>query len=93
VGRISVNKNDFALAKYGVTATSDSELDWEKGCTSKVNDGIIAGENDFEGKRWHSALTIHPHWVALHLPKERELGRVIIHFADPKGHPLTLMER
>jgi ADP-ribosylglycohydrolase len=88
VGRISVNKDDFALAKYGVTATSDSELDWEKGCTSKVNDGIIAGENDFEGKRWHSALTTHPHWVALHLPKERELGRVIIHFADPKGHPV-----
>jgi ADP-ribosylglycohydrolase len=88
VGRISVNKDDFALAKYGVTATSDSELDWEKGCTSKVNDGIIASENDFEGKRWHSALTPHPHWVALHLPKERELGRVIIHFADPKGHPV-----
>lgn len=86
--RPTVHKEDFALAKFGVTASSDSELEWEKGCTGKVNDGIIAGEDDFEGKRWHSALTPHPHWVALHLPAPRLLGRVIIHFADPRGHPV-----
>ncbi|MEM0011326.1 MAG: ADP-ribosylglycohydrolase family protein [Candidatus Bathyarchaeia archaeon] len=88
VGKLTVNEDDFALSKYGVVASSDSELEWEKGCTMKVNDGIIAGENDFEGKRWHSALTPHPHWVALHLPENRFLGRVIVHFADPQGHPV-----
>ncbi|MCS7253565.1 MAG: ADP-ribosylglycohydrolase family protein [Armatimonadota bacterium] len=88
IGRLTTHRGNFALAKYGVKATSDSELDWERGCTQKVNDGIIATEDDFEGKRWHSALTPHPHWVALHLPEVRTLGRVIIHFADPRGHPV-----
>jgi len=88
IGRLTTHRENFALAKYGVKATSDSELDREPGCTQKVNDGIIAAEDDFEGKRWHSALTPHPHWVALHLPEVRTLGRVIIHFADPRGHPV-----
>lgn len=87
-GKLTTHKDNFALAKYGVKATSDSELDREPGCTQKVNDGVIATEDDFEGKRWHSALTPHPHWVALHLPEERTLKRVIIHFADPQGHPV-----
>lgn len=88
IGKLTVYDEDFALSKYGVIASSDSELEWEKGCTKRVNDGIIAGEVDFEGKRWHSALTPHPHWVALHLPQPHLLGRVIIHFADPQGHPV-----
>lgn len=87
-GKLTVHSDDFALAKYGVRAESDSELSWEPGCTAKVNDGIIAGEDDFEGKRWHSALTPHPHWVSLILPEEKILGRVIIHFADPQGYPV-----
>jgi ADP-ribosylglycohydrolase len=88
LGELTTHKENFALSKYGVVATSDSELDWEKGCTAKVNDGVIADEKDFEGKRWHSALTPHPHWVQLSLPEVRTLGRVIIHFADPRGHPV-----
>jgi len=87
-GAISVLKGDLALARLGATATSDSELEREPGCTAKVVDGEIAPPDGFEGARWHSALTPHPHWVAITLPEAREVGRVIVHFADPGGHPV-----
>jgi hypothetical protein len=56
-----------------------------------VIDGVIATENDFEGKRWHAALTPHPHWIAVHLPEPRSIGRVVLHFADPQGHPVDFV--
>ena len=37
----SMFKENLALASLGATATSDSELDREKGCTPKVIDGIV----------------------------------------------------
>jgi len=88
---ITVSRNDLALASKGTTATSDSEYDREPGCTAKVIDGVLASEWDFEGKRWHAALTPHPHWIAVHLPEARAIGRVIIHFADPQGHPVDFL--
>jgi hypothetical protein len=54
----------------------------------KAIDGILAAPDDFEGKRWHSDLTPHPHWVAVELPKPATIGRVIVNFADPMGHPV-----
>ena len=89
--RITVGKADLALAGLGVTATSDSELEREPGCTAKVIDGEIATPEGFEAQRWHSALTPHPHWVAVHLPQPQAIGRVIVHFADPAGHPVDFV--
>jgi hypothetical protein len=88
---LSVGKDDWALASRGATATSDSEYERESGCTQRVIDGVIATENDFEGKRWHAALTPHPHWIAVHLPEPRSIGRVVLHFADPQGHPVDFV--
>lgn len=85
---VTVSKDDLALASLGAKATSDSELDREKGCTPMAIDGVIPGESDFDAKRWHSALTPHPHWVAVEIPEARAIRRVIIHFADPAGHPV-----
>jgi len=87
-GRVTVEKSDLALARLGAKATSDSELEREPGCTAKAIDGVIAAQDDFEGQRWHSALTPHPHWVAVELSEAHTLSRVIIHFADPAGHPV-----
>jgi hypothetical protein len=39
--------------------------------------------------RWHSALTPHPHWIEVKLPKPEEIGRVVIRFADPAGFPVS----
>ncbi len=88
VRRLTVDKRDLALASLGAKATSDSELPREAGCTVKAIDGVLAAPDDFEGKRWHSALTPHPHWIAVELPKPSTLGRVILNFADPLGHPV-----
>jgi ADP-ribosylglycohydrolase len=88
VRRAGISKKDLALASLGAKATSDSELDREAGCTAKAIDGVLATPDDFEGKRWHSALTPHPHWIAVELPKAARIGRVIVHFADPAGHPV-----
>jgi len=87
-GRVTVDRTDLALARLGAKATSDSELEREQGCTARAIDGIIPAEDDFEGKRWHSALTPHPHWVAVELPQAHAISHVIIHFADPTGHPV-----
>jgi len=87
-GVLSVSKDDVALADLGAIATSDSELDREPGCAAKVIDGEIAPPDGFEGQRWHSALTPHPHWVEIALPGPRKVGRAIVHFADPGGHPV-----
>ena len=81
--------NDLALAAHGATATSDSEYDREPGGTSKAIDGIIATPADFSN-RWHSSLDQpHPHWVEVHLARPARIGRVVIHFADPAGYPVS----
>jgi len=85
---VNVRRDDVALASKGATATSDSELDREKGCTSMAIDGIIPAADDFEAKRWHAALTPHPHRLAIDLGQARTISRVIVHFADPAGHPV-----
>lgn len=88
IGRVSVSRDDLALAERGARAMSDSELAYESGCTAKAIDGRIALPDGFEGARWHSALTPHPHWLAIELPAPARVGRVVVHFADPNGHPV-----
>lgn len=83
-----VHARDVALASRGARATSDSELDREKGCTAKAIDGEIGGQADCAGRRWHAALTPHPHWIAVELDRPRAIEKVILHFADPQGHPV-----
>ncbi len=86
----AVGADDLALASKGATATSDSELAGEPGCTGKVIDGVIATPADFTNNRWHSSLTIpHPHWVQVKLPRAQRIGRIVINFADPLGHPVS----
>jgi hypothetical protein len=89
--KVTVSKDDLALASKGATATSDSEYEREAGGTQKVIDGVLATEWDFEGKRWHAALMPHPHWIAVHLPEAKAVGRAVIHFADPQGHPVDFL--
>jgi hypothetical protein len=86
--RLIVSREDLALTSRGATATADSELERESGCTAKAIDGVITTADDFEGKRWHSALTPHPHWLAVRMAEPHSLSRVIIHFADPGGFPV-----
>jgi ADP-ribosylglycohydrolase len=88
---VTVSKDDLALASKGATVTSDSEYERDAGGTQKAIDGVLATEWDFEGKRWHAALTPHPHWIAAHLPEAKSIGRAIIHFADPQGHPVDFL--
>ncbi|HEY3285345.1 MAG TPA: ADP-ribosylglycohydrolase family protein, partial [Armatimonadota bacterium] len=83
-----VRKGDLALARLGATATCDSELNSEPGCVAKAIDGEVVEGGAFEGRRWHSALTPHPHWLAVALPKASTVSRAIVHFADPAGHPV-----
>jgi len=90
-GEVTVSRDDLALASKGAIVTSDSEYDREAGCTAKAIDGILASEWDFEGKRWHAALTPHPHWIAVQLPELKRIGRVGVHFADPQGHPVDFL--
>jgi uncharacterized protein len=81
--------DDLALDENGATATSDSEYAREPGCTAKVIDGVIATPEEFSD-RWHSSLDKpHPHWVEVHLARPSEISRVIIHFSDPKGYPVS----
>ncbi len=83
-----VGANDLALASRGATARSDSEYEREPGGTARVIDGVIGLEDDF-ANRWHSSLaTPHPHWIEVHLPRPAALSKVIVHFADPQGHPV-----
>ena len=84
-----VDADDLALAGKGAIAISDSELASEPGCTAKVIDGIIATPADFAANRWHSADTEHPHWVQVKLPQPATIGKVVIDFADPLGHPTS----
>jgi uncharacterized protein len=87
--QVEDRKRDLALAANGATATSDSEYAKEPGCTRKVIDGVIATPEDFSN-RWHSSLDQpHPHWVEVHLAKPAKVRRVIIHFADPAGYPVS----
>ena len=89
LGREGPGPDDLALATKGAVATSDGELEREKGCTPRAIDGVIAGANDFEEKRWHSAIdTPHPHWVQVKLPQPTKIGRVVLRFADPAGRPV-----
>jgi len=91
VTRIAVapGPNDLALASKGARATSDSEYAREPGCTPKIIDGAAVLSGDL-GHRWHSSLdTPHPHWVQVDLPKPEAVGRIVIRFADPAGHPTS----
>ncbi|MHB1767964.1 MAG: beta-L-arabinofuranosidase domain-containing protein, partial [Phycisphaerae bacterium] len=85
----TADADDLALASNGAIATSDSELPSEPGCTARVIDGIIATPADFAANRWHSANTPHPHWVQVKLPQQEKIGKVVIDFADPLGHPTS----
>jgi hypothetical protein len=87
--QVENRQNDLALAANGATATSDSEYAKEPGGTAKLIDGLIAMPEDFSN-RWHSSLDQpHPHWVEIHLAKPSRISRVIIHFADPAGYPVS----
>jgi ADP-ribosylglycohydrolase len=88
LGHNGIRPDDVALASLGATATSDSELAREAGCTPKAIDGIIGDQELYDANRWHGALTPHPHWLALDLGRTRTLHDVIVHFADPAGHPV-----
>jgi len=88
LGAPAVSKGDLALASLGTKASSDSELDREPGCTARVIDGDIEGDGDCGGRRWHSALAPHPHWVSVELPSPRKVARAVIHPADPDGYPV-----
>ena len=85
----TVGSDDLALASRGAIATSDSELLSEPGCTNKIVDGILATPANFAASRWHSANTPHPHWVQVKLPQPTMIGKVVIDFADPLGHPTS----
>ncbi len=85
----NVGPDDLALSTRGATATSDSELASEPGCTAKIIDGTIATPANFGANRWHSANTPHPHWVEITLRQPEKIGTVIIHFADPLSHPTS----
>lgn len=88
VGRASVGADDVALATKGATVRVDSEYDRETPCAAEAIDGIIATPDDFSN-RWHSSLAVpHPHWIEVQLPKPERIGRVVIRFADPAGHPV-----
>ncbi len=89
--KVTVRRDDLALASRGATATSDSELERERGCTARLIDGAIAESHDFEGRRWHSALTPHPHWVQITLPEAQAVGGVVLHFADRLGYPVSFV--
>ena len=84
-----VASGDLALASRGATAAADGEAEGEKGSASKVIDGIIPAPGDYEGKSWRSAYTPHPHWIEVKLPKPQKIGRVVVHFADPSGFPVS----
>jgi hypothetical protein len=50
---------------------------------------VIATPEDFLN-RWHSALDQPlPHWVEVHLAKPAKISRVVVHFADPAGYPVS----
>jgi DUF1680 family protein len=85
----SPGPDDLALASHGAHATSDSEYANEPGCTEKIIDGAVVIPGD-QGHRWHSSLeTPHPHWVQVDLPKPTPVGRIVVQFADPAGHPTS----
>ncbi len=87
--QVENRQKDLALAVNGATATSDSEYDKEPGSTAKLIDGVIATAEDFSN-RWHSSVDLpHPHWVEIHLAKPTKVQRVVIHFADPAGYPVS----
>jgi DUF1680 family protein len=87
--QVENRKNDLALAENGASATSDSEYANELGCTAKVIDGIIATPEDFSN-RWHSSLgQPRPNWVEVRLAKPSKITKVVIHFADPAGYPVS----
>lgn len=86
IGKASVGPACLSLASKGATATSDSELAAEPGCTAKAIDGILATEKDFKN-RWHSSIDKPmPHWVEVKLAKAAPVNRVIVRFADPMGY-------
>ncbi len=88
--RVEDRKRDLALATNGATASADSEYDKEPGCIQKLIDSVISTPGDFSN-RWHSSVNSqHPHWVEIHLAKPARVSRIVIHFADPAGYPVSL---
>ncbi len=88
MAKAAVGPDDMALASKGATAEADSEYDRESPCAAEAIDGIIATPEDFSN-RWHSSLAVpHPHWIEVRLPRPERIGRVVIRFADPAGHPV-----
>lgn len=84
--KVENRANDLALT---ASVTSDSEFSREPGGTAKAIDGVIATPEDFSN-RWHSSIeTPHPHWIEVHLAKPTKISRVVVHFADPAGYPVS----
>ena len=81
-----VRGDNLALAARGAAAASDSELERSKGCTTRLNDGLLFSHAASEQTRWHSALTPLPHWAEVKLAKSATVRRVIARFADPSGY-------
>ena len=82
-----VGAGDLALARLGAKASSDSEYAKEPGGTARIIDEDFALAGD-QSHRWHSSLdTPHPHWIEVTLPQPTLIGRVVVRFADPEGHP------
>ncbi|MGI4788730.1 MAG: beta-L-arabinofuranosidase domain-containing protein [Janthinobacterium lividum] len=78
---------NLALASLGAKASSDSEYAKELGGTARVIDDNFVSAGD-QSHRWHSSLdTPHPHWIQVTLLHPMLIGRVVIRFADPEGHP------
>lgn len=86
--RWPVRSDDLALASRGATAASDSELDREAGCTARVIDGVLSSSVNYRSNRWCSADVPGPHWVEIRWPQPRQIGQVLITFADPRAHPV-----
>ncbi len=75
----------------GAKVTVDSEYSHEPGCAKLLIDSEITSADDFEGRRWHAELKPHPHWAQIELAKSATIGRVVLHSADPKGHPVSFV--
>lgn len=87
--RVENRVTDLALEENGASATADSEYAGKPDSAAKVIDGVIATPEDFSN-RWHSSIEqSHPHWVEVHLARPAEISRVVIHFADPAGYPVS----
>lgn len=85
----AVGADDLALARRGATIACDGEYAQEPGCAQEAIDGILSTPDDFSN-RWHSDLArAMPHWIEVKLPQPARIGRIVLRFADPRGHPTS----